>query len=452
MSTATLDVLVVDDEPAIREVLLLRLNDWGYRGVAVGAAAEAEAAIRARRPDVVLTDVVLPGLSGLDLLRVFRAHDPTLPVILMTAHGNVDAAVEAMKEGAIDFLTKPIDAGTLRALLGSIAEETWRRAADRVLDTALEQDGTGLIGESRSIREARHLLEQLGASDATALITGESGTGKEVAARMLHACSARRNHPFVAVNAAAIPDGLIESEVFGHEVGAFTGAMKAHAGCFEQANGGTLFLDEIAEMPLQLQPKLLRVLEDGRVRRIGGTVEKSFDVRVVAATNRPTADSVANGRLRTDLLYRLNVFEIVLPPLRDRAEDIPLLVRHFLRVFNAKHGAAVQGARASTLERLAAWHWPGNVRELRNVMERAVVLARAGVIEASHLPPYLVAASPGSERPIELPPRTTMAEAERVLILETLERAGNNKAEAARQLGLDVKTIRTRLKVWGVVS
>jgi len=452
MSTAALDVLVVDDEPAIREVLLLRLTDWGFNAVAVGDVSEAQAAIRAHRPDVVLSDLVLPGLSGLDLLRVFRAHDPTLPIILMTAHGNVDAAVEAMKEGAIDFLTKPIDNGTLRALLESIAEETARRAADHELDAALDHAGSGLIGESRPMREARRLLEQLGESDASALITGESGTGKEVAARMLHALSARRAKPFVAVNAAAIPEGLIESEIFGHEVGAFTGASKARAGCFEQADGGTLFLDEIAEMPLALQPKLLRVLEDGRVRRLGGSVEKSFDVRVVAATNRPTAEAVADGRLRTDLLYRLNVFEIVLPPLRDRAEDVPLLVRHFLRVFNAKHGATVEGARASTLDRLTAWHWPGNVRELRNVMERAVVLARTGVIESSHLPPYLVAANPGMERPIELPARTTLAEAERVLILETLERVGNNKAEAARQLGLDVKTIRTRLRTWGVTS
>ncbi len=454
MAISRLDVLVVDDEPALREVLALRLQGWGHTVTTAADVAEADAALGRRHPDLVLSDVVLPGLSGLDLLRRFKRHDPALPVILMTAHGNVDAAVEAMKEGAMDFLTKPIEAETLRALLDAVSAERQQRETDRSLDAVLGPgtDGVGLIGASAAMRTVQRQLEQLAASDASALVTGESGTGKEVVARLIHTLGARAARPFVAVNTAAIPDGLVESEIFGHEQGAFTGASRARAGCFEVADGGTLFLDEIAEMPLALQPKLLRVLEDGRVRRLGSAREIAFDVRVIAATNRAPADAVRDGRLREDLLYRLNVFEIVLPPLRERAEDVPLLVRHFLRLFNAKHGATVEAVRATALERLQAWHWPGNVRELRNVIERAVVIARRGWIEPSHLPPYVKAGEVGGTRPIELPPRTTLAEAERLLILGTLERTGHNKAEAARQLGLDVKTIRNKLRGWGMSS
>jgi len=451
MPTAALRVLVVDDEPALREVLSLRLRGWGHEPVVAADATEADAALRAERPDVVLSDVVLPGLSGLDLLRVFKAHAPDIPVILMTAHGNIDAAVEAMKQGAMDFLTKPLDIEALKALMDSLAEERSQVALDAALDAEVD-DGRqlGLVGTSALMRAVRALVEQVAESDASALITGESGTGKELVAQAIHQRSARARRPLVAVNAAAIPEGLIESEVFGHEAGAFTGATHSRAGCFEQADGGTLFLDELAEMPLALQPKLLRVLEDGRVRRLGGARETAFNVRVIAATNRVPSIAISDGRLREDLLYRLNVFEVALPPLRARAEDIPLLTRHFLRGFNGKHGTAVDGVRAPALERLAAWHWPGNVRELRNVMERAVVLARSGWVELGHLPPYLVVAGAAAERPIELPARATLADAERMLVLTTLRRCGDNKAEAARRLGVDVKTIRNKLRAWGV--
>jgi DNA-binding NtrC family response regulator len=452
MQPSKLDVLVVDDEPALREVLSQRLQGWGFRVTTAADAIEADAALGLARPDLVLSDVVLPGLSGLDLLRRFKRHDPDLSVILMTAHANVDSAVEAMKEGATDFLTKPIDTETLRALLEAVADERRQRAASRVLDQALGATlrGGGLIGASPAMAAVRRQVEQLASSDASGLITGESGTGKEVAARSVHELSARRDRPFIAVNAAAIPEGLIESEIFGHEQGAFTGASKSRAGCFELADGGTLFLDEIADMPLALQPKLLRVLEDGRARRLGSAREVAFDVRVLAATNRPPADAVRDGQLRGDLFYRLNVFEIDLPPLRERVDDIPLLVRHFTNRFNEKHGAAVEAVRDAALERLQGWHWPGNVRELRNVVERAVVIARRGWIEPAHLPPYVKAGGASSLRPIELPPHTTLAEAERLLVLSTLERTGHNKAEAARVLGLDVKTIRNRLRAWGV--
>ncbi|WP_169307666.1 sigma-54 interaction domain-containing protein [Gemmatimonas aurantiaca] len=292
-------------------------------------------------------------------------------------------------------------------------------------------------------------MSLIASTDAGALITGESGTGKEVAARTIHELSTRASQPFVAINAAAIPEGLMESEIFGHERGAFTGAVSSRAGCFEQADRGTLLLDELAEMPIALQPKLLRVLEDGRVRRLGSAREAAFDVRVIAATNRDPMTAVDEGKLRADLMYRLNVFSIVLPALRERTEDIPLLARHFIHLFNHKHGAEVHAMRETTMDRLQAWHWPGNVRELRNVIERSVVIARHGWIEPSHLPPHIGAAKPTGHS-LELPAHTTLAEAERLLIRTTLERTGNNKAETARLLGLDVKTIRNKLRSWAL--
>jgi DNA-binding NtrC family response regulator len=450
MALSKLEVLVVDDEPALREVLSQRLADWGCGVSTAGDVAEAEAILARARPDLVLSDVVLPGLSGLDLLRRFKQHDPDLCVILITAHANVDAAVEAMKAGARDFLTKPLDPVALRAEIDAVRAELRSRDATRALDATLgEAPNGGLIGASAAIRSVHRQLESLAASDASAIISGESGTGKEVAARAIHELSARRSNAFIAVNAAAIPDGLIESEVFGHERGAFTGAVAARAGCFELANQGTLLLDEIAEMPMSLQPKLLRVLEDGRARRLGSSRETAFDVRVLASTNRDPIDAMRDGRLREDLMYRLNVFAITLPPLRDRGEDIPLLVRHFMRIFNQKHGRTVEGVRDAAMDRLNEWHWPGNVRELRNVIERAVVLARQPWIEVSHLPPHITSAASASERPLQLPPRATLAEAEQFIIRTVLERTGNNKAETARQLGMDVKTIRNKLRTWG---
>lgn len=441
-------VLVVDDEAALRETLSLRIEDWGYRVRTAADVDEAERLISTDRPDIVLSDVVMPGSSGLDLLRRLYRRDAELPVIVMTAHGTIDVAVEAMKEGALDFLTKPLSHATLRALLDATATDLRRRRETRTLDAKLER-GAGLgqlVGQSKPMREIYRLIELLASSDASAIITGESGTGKEIVARLVHELSDRRREPFVAVNAAAIPEGLIESEVFGHEKGAFTGATASRPGCFELADGGTLFLDEIAEMPLALQPKLLRILEESRARRLGGSKEIRFDVRVLAATNRPAATAIKEGHLREDLFYRLNVFELELPPLRERPDDLPLLAQHFVRDFSAKHQMEVQGLRESALALLKAYPWPGNVRELRNVIERAIIVARRGWIEPSHLPPYLQAEKPGGAPTLLLPTGTTLAEAEKALILQTLERVDNNKSEAARRLGLDVKTIRNKLK------
>jgi DNA-binding NtrC family response regulator len=305
------------------------------------------------------------------------------------------------------------------------------------------------VGNSRRMHEVYQVLESLAATDAAAIITGESGTGKELAARAIHERSARARGPFVAINAAAIPETLMESEIFGHEKGAFTGAVGMRQGCFELANHGTLFLDEIAEMPLTLQPKLLRVLEDGRVRRLGGAHEIALDVRLIAATNRDPQDAVRKGVLREDLFYRLNVFHVVLPPLRERKEDLPSLAQHFIGELNARHHTAVVAVRPEALERLKSYRWPGNVRELRNVLERAVILAKGEWIEVSHLPPYLRDGDGGSRPPLLLE-ASTAADAERELILKTLEQTGNNKAEAARRLGLDVKTIRNKLKAYGI--
>jgi DNA-binding NtrC family response regulator len=447
-----LKVLVADDEAAMREVLEMRLAEWGFEVVLAENGAQARQLADSARPDLVISDVVMPEMGGLDLLDSLKSGDPTRPVILVTAYGTIDEAVEAMKRGARDFLTKPIDYAKLRAILAETEHELAARRAAAALVTSLDR-GAGLgplIGTSPAMREVFALIESVASSDAAVLVSGESGTGKELVARAIHDGSSRRNAPFVAVNVAAIPEGLNESELFGHEKGAFTGAIAARPGCFELADTGTLFLDEVTEMPSALQPKFLRVLEEGKLRRVGGTRSIPFDVRLVTATNRNPEQAVEQGLLRRDLFYRLNVFPVVLPPLRDRKEDTLLLAQHFIRAFNAKHRASVEGLGVLAQEMVACYSWPGNVRELRNVIERAVILAKSGLITPSHLPPYLKGRATAADGGIVVPATATAAEAERLLILETLKRVGNNKAEAARQLGLDVKTIRNKLKTYGL--
>jgi DNA-binding NtrC family response regulator len=436
-----LKILVVDDDEAMREVLRARLAGWGCEVDLAASGREGERRAVALRPDLVLTDVVMPDRSGLELLAGLTSGERPPPVVLLTAHGTVEMAVEAMKQGARDFLTKPLDYGRLKEILGEVRGEV------AAAPTGAEGGGRlgEMVGASPAMQRLFALIREVAPTDAAVLISGESGTGKELVARTLHALGRRSAGPFVAVNAAAIPSELMESEIFGHERGAFTGAEGVRAGCFELAHGGTLFLDEVAEMPLALQPKLLRVLEDGRLRRVGGSRELSFDVRLLAATNQEPQEAVRRGRLRQDLFYRLNVFAIALPPLRERKGDLGALAEELIRRSNLRYGTRVKGLRAAARERLEGYAWPGNVRELRNAVERAVVRAKEGWIEPAHLPEFL---TPGKAPParIVLPAGATAAEAERELIRQTLEQTGQNKAEAARRLGLDVKTLRRKLR------
>jgi DNA-binding NtrC family response regulator len=446
-------ILVVDDEAAMREVLQMRLQEWGFEVCLAEDGIEGKELAESLDPDIVISDVIMPQVSGMELLRSLKAGNPNRPVILVTAQASIDLAVEAMKQGAQDFVTKPIDYTKLKSILETAEHEIDLRRESRRIATQLER-GAGFgdfVGTSKVMQDVYDLISSLASSNASVIITGESGTGKELAARTIHELSARSKGPFIAINASAIPENLMESEMFGHEKGAFTGATGVQAGRFEMANHGTLFLDEIAEMPLALQPKLLRVLEDRRVRRVGGSQEFVVDVRVLAATNKEPRSAVESGKLREDLFYRLNVFTVALPPLRERRSDISLLVQAFIREFNAKHNARVESCRIETLELLKTYAWPGNVRELRNIMERAVILTKGPWIEPSHLPAYILnspASAPRSK--IVLPAGVTAAEAEKELILRTLRLTGNNKAEAARQLGLDVKTIRNKLKAYGL--
>ena len=446
-------VLIVDDDPGIRASLAVILQSWGFEPLQASNAPEATAMVERQDPDIVISDVVMPETSGLELLSHLKSGDPHRPVLLITAQGSIDMAVEAMKQGARDFLTKPLtDLPKLKSLLDDAEREIELRRKAKRLTTRIETEGVSsdFVGTSKAMREVFALIEGVAQRDVSVMITGESGTGKEVVARSIHRLSRREAKPFVAINAAAIPESLIESELFGHERGAFTGAVATRPGVFEQANGGTLLIDEIAEMPMSLQPKLLRVLADGRVRRLGGHYEFEFDVRVLASTNRDPFEAIEEGRLREDLYYRLNVVPLLLPPLRSRAEDIPLLVQHFINEFNVKHRLQIIGVNDEAMTMLRAYPWPGNVRELRNVTERSVVLAKGDWIEESALPPYVRNPALRPEKLVFSVGETTVADAERELILRTLEHAGKNKAEAARQLGVDVKTIYNKLKAYGI--
>ncbi len=475
MSETPVRILVVDDDPTFRNVLEMRLEGWGYDVRVASDAERGEAISREWNPHLVLSDVVMPEVSGIDLLARLRHDRPDRPVLLLTAHASVELAVEAMKLGAVDFLTKPLNYRNLKAVIRSVLEEGDARrgavdaAAAEVAAAAIKARTTGpsrppspaprpagggdfgpFVARSEVMREFHELLSAVAVSDASILITGESGTGKELAARTVHELSARSGGPFVALNTAAIPSELMESELFGHEKGSFTGATASREGCFEMADGGTLFLDEIGEMPLQLQPKLLRILDGATFRRVGGRRELHFDVRTLAATNRDPRQAVEEGRLREDLFFRLNVLTLHLPPLREREGDITHLARHFAATLPARHGAEPRTFTDEALERLEAYPWPGNVRELRNVVERAVILARDGVIGLEHLPPYVREPERSHDGSYRFPPDATAEEAEKELILQTLDATGNNKSETARRLGLSVRTIRNKLKAYGI--
>lgn len=450
-TTAT--ILVVDDDPTMRDVLEMRLQGWGFTVLLACDAAEAVRLVSEQKPDLVLSDIVMPDVSGLELLRQLKESGPDRPVVLLTAHGTVELAVEAMKEGALDFLTKPLNYANLQTVLEKALRDCEILAHSRRMISRLDHDGGfgSFIGTSPEMQAVYDLIREVADSEASVLITGESGTGKELAARTIHAQSSRRDGPFIPLNAAAIPRELVESELFGHDRGAFTGASRERMGCFELADGGTLFLDEIGEMPSELQPKLLRVLDAAEFRRVGGKREISVDVRTLSATNQDPREAVLSGTLREDLYYRLNVVTLRLPPLRERGEDVGLLAHFFLEAFRRKHGARARAIRDDTMALMERYAWPGNVRELKNVMERAVILGKDEWIDPQHLPPYMREVAPDSRADDSaFFSGLTAAEVEKRLILKTLDETGDNKTETARRLDLNVKTIRNKLKSWGI--
>ncbi len=443
-------ILVVDDDATSRKGLQDLVVAWGYVASAAADGREALEQAAARPPSVVISDLVMPGLDGMGLLAALQRDYPGTAVIILTGQGTIESAVQAMKDGAYDYLTKPVDPTRLRLLLDRALERAETVREVQLLRRQLRQRGSlgRLVGSSKVMQEIMRQLELAAPTDATLLVVGESGTGKELVARTVHELSPRRKSPFVAVNCAAIPQSLLESEIFGHEKGAFTGAVERRQGCFELADRGTLFLDEVAEMESATQVKFLRVLQEGQFRRVGGKAEIEVDVRIIAATNRDPAEALRDGALREDLYYRLNVFALALPPLRERMEDLPELVQGFLDEFNERHGRAVRGVDEEALAMLRQHRWPGNVRELRNAMERAVIVCPGEVIGGEHLPAPLglgPAATPSAEGGVPLPVGTSLEEAERQLILGTLAHTGNNKTRAAEILGISLKTLHNKL-------
>jgi DNA-binding NtrC family response regulator len=443
-------VLIVEDDPSTRAGLAELVRTWGFVTDAAANGEEALKLVTSFRPAIVITDMVMPKMNGMELLRALKDEGEHLTVILLTAQGSVETAVEALKDGAADYLTKPVDPQKLKLLLKRIAELNAQKRENEVLRRQLRDKGSfgRIVGNNQKMRKIYQVIEQAAPTTASVLIIGESGTGKELVAQTIHQLSPRAEGPFVAINCAAIPETLLESEIFGHERGAFTGAIDRRAGCFELADRGTLFLDEIAEMVPATQVKLLRVLQERKFRRLGGRVEQEVDVRVLAATNMDPIEAIKDGKLRDDLYYRLNVFTIQLPPLRDRKDDLPLIVQALLEEFNSRNRRNVTGVTPDAMRMLEMYDWPGNVRELRNVMERATILVKGDSIEPQHLPrfgPSVRAVEPVPGSGVTITPGMTVDEAERKLIVATLEAAGNNKTRAAEMLGISLKTLHNKL-------
>ncbi len=456
MATAE-KVLIVEDELHALAGLAELISGWGYRTETARDGMEGLEKAAGWSPGIVVTDLKMPRMDGLELLSRLGELGSNVAVVVLTAQGSIDRAVQAMKMGAYDFIQKPIDATRLKTVLANASRQREMQRELEVNRRKLRDSGVlgSLVGGSKKMKELFAMIERVAPSNVSVLITGESGTGKELVARTLHELSPRGAKPFVAVNCAAIPETLIESELFGHEKGAFTGALERRAGCFELAEEGTLLLDEIGEMPVATQAKLLRVLEERRLRRLGSKVETAIDVRVLAATNKNPEEAVAAGQLRGDLYYRLNVFNLHMPPLREHKEDIPAIVEAQLGEMNLKHSREVKGVDSEMLARLVAHDWPGNVRELRNTIERAVILCESGFLESRHLPPRFGQQAPArpaeadSSTGVHLEVGATVYLAERKLILKTLESTRNNKTRAAEILGISLKTLHNKLKEYG---
>ena len=447
-------VLIVEDEENARKGYEQLLQRWGYEVLSVGTAEDALAKFNSYQPDTLIADVELPGMNGLDLLGQLGSELTDVPAIIITGKGSDERAVAAIEAGAFWYIEKPLKGPVLRALLDRALGKARDARQLVVLQRQLRESGRlgDLVGASKPMQDVMRIIEMAAPSSASVLITGETGSGKEIVARTIHKLSPRAGGPFVAINCSAIPESLMESEIFGHERGAFTGAAERRIGCFELADGGTLLLDEIGEMPAPTQAKLLRVLEDRKVRRLGSKVETPVDVRVVAATNKDPEQAVSNAHLRQDLYFRLNVFHIHLPPLREHKDDIPLLTEYILRDLNAKHGKSVKGVGAEVMDIFMSHTWPGNIRELRNVLERSTIMCEKDLITRANLPGEFgksAAKNPSDLGAMKVPIGTTVDAMERELILQTLAATGNNKTRAAELLGISLKTLHNKLKEYG---
>ncbi len=452
-------VLIVDDEEVQRNGLATMVSSWGFVTETAVDGQDALEKLHNGPFQVLVTDLMMPRMDGFELLRRLGTSGSLPPAIVLTAFGNIETAIATIHDlGAFWFVEKPIQPSALRILLERAATQSRLAEEAERLQRQLAYQGVlvDMVGQSPGMREVFSLVRQVAPSKAAVLVTGESGTGKELVARAIHHMSPRRGGPFVAINCAGMPETLMESELFGHEKGAFTGAIERHAGCFELAQHGTLLLDELVEMPIGTQGKLLRVLEDSRVRRLGGKSELMVDVRIVATTSKNLEDALRTGKLREDLYYRLNVFQIDLPPLRQRMGDIPLLSTALITDMNRKHGCRVTEASKEAVEALERYNWPGNVRELRNVLERAVIIAGEGQLTTAHFSPSFGVATgvrlppePVEMDSIRLPVGTTVGDAEKSLIQITLQHTKNNKTRAAEILGISLKTLFNKLKEYG---
>jgi DNA-binding NtrC family response regulator len=444
MESSALRILIVDDQESVRELLTAVLTEDGHEVESAPDGETGIAKVAEGFHDLVLMDIRMPGLDGVDALREMKGRSPGTAVIMMTAYASVETAVTTMKLGAADYVTKPIDIDEVRAAIAKIVDRSGETEPD---GNDAREIGDNVIGASRAWRETLDTAHRAAESDATVLLLGESGTGKEVLAHEIHRASPRHGRPFVAVNCSAIPEGLLESELFGHERGAFTGAVRQKRGRFELADSGTVFLDEIGDMSEGLQAKLLRFLQDRTLQRIGGTKEITVDVRVIAATNRDLEEDIKAGRFREDLFFRLNVVTILVPPLRERVDDIPPLVEYFLRV-HAPKGGKPKKISPKAMRTVMAYEWPGNVRELENAVQRAVVLSRGETIFPEHLPARVRAA--GDEGSESESGGRTMREVERDAIERTLRETDGNRTHAARILGISRRTLQNKIKEYGI--
>jgi len=449
-------VLVVDDDPAHRTMLRTLLTGWGYTISEADDGSTAIEKVHDQAFDLILMDIRMLKVSGLQALTEIKAFNPAIPIIIMTAYSSVETAVEALKNGAYDYLTKPLDFDELRFAMERAMDHTQLKEENRLLRETLGShfDRRNIIGRSPAMVRLLETVAQVAPSEATILITGDSGTGKEMIAGAIHFNSPRKDGPFVKINCAAITETLLESELFGHEKGAFTGAYRKKEGRFRQAHGGSLFLDEISEMSLAMQVKLLRVLQEREITRVGGEEVIKVDVRIIAATNKDLLEEIEEGRFREDLYYRLNVVTLSMPPLRERREDIPLLAQHFLEVFSETNRKKIKGFTPQAMDRMLKYDWPGNVRELMNGVERGVVLSRADYLDEQDLPMILKDASLSGESLAKDAFLADMPldEVEKASILKTLEFTEGNKSEAARRLGITRRTLHKKLKMYGVMS